>query len=177
MRRTATGAIILAEMRAIFCKNTQGTAQQPPRRERGWIMMGWDGKSGEKRSREGEGDFNRVGGRTLRFSTLSPRPIYKARNMCMFLPEGKVKPWRESRRRNSLEATIKSQRQSRPRFLLTSTLHMLCFLVSHIFKKAPLRHAILWTQNHSLGPHFTTITSRWEISQFTARFQTFCFHV
>ena len=53
--------------------------------------MGWDGKSGEKRTREGEGDFNRVGGRTLHFSPLSPRPIYKARNMCMFLPEGKVK--------------------------------------------------------------------------------------
>ena len=95
MRRTATGAIILAEMRAIFCKNTQGTAQQPHHGERGWIMMGWDGKSREKRTREGEGDLNPVGGRTLHFPPLSLFHLdrFIRREICaMFLPEGKVKP-------------------------------------------------------------------------------------
>ena len=54
MRRTATGAIILAEMRAIFCKNTQGTAQQPPWRERvNHDGMGWKIR-GEKNEGEGE---------------------------------------------------------------------------------------------------------------------------
>ena len=77
--------------------------------------MGWKIR-GEKI--EGEGDFNRVGGRTLHFSTLSPRPIYKARNMCMFLPEGKVKGIEEEK------LTGSDDQESRPRCLLNSTLHM-----------------------------------------------------